>query len=539
MNHVDDTIDDGAEGSGKAAASASSSVHPAASVLAGEAADRRAIPAASTASSIADTAQTPEFGALDAVQPPESASHDASATIPGEQVGKQCSSGSETAPAEKITSAVAEALALAEEGNHDADTADAPQAELAQAQRPATAAGLPNGDSADAAESDGMLGEDESCASEGPDAPGTASSSNAAGNPPAGSGKYAGERTRAGVAEGDGGDPVNSGKPTTDARPLDRPVTDELASGADSHPSAELAADLTDQPSPTDEADLDEQAIANTEEAETTSSPAKPPLTGPDSSKIVGQQQSAVADGPDAARSAEGPGKPDKLHMVGSIPDMSAAWKAKVAVSDATQVGRAAEVLQLSATHALRSGGRAHARAARPRHPHRRTHLNCSSRHTCSACAPRNLSKHRFVMLRSAVNGSAATAPRRALPGLHDDIQVWLSRPRVMRQSWAPCTTPSHRASQRRGWTWPQSSQSGAVMSFCQAGRHLPSPMTVNHSRLQRRSYALLQACMSSPSADTVQTRPPSSQSPMARWAQDEALTRADGTILMGSAMRM
>lgn len=259
-----DTVGDGVAVSSKAHVSEGSNVQLPASVAAGEAASRLAAQVPTTVAPITDTAQSAEPAAEDVAQTPEETAADgALGIVPHDQVSEQRSDDGGDVHAEALTSAVAEALALAQDDSHDADGADAPVADLRTPQRSAAPAGLPNGDvTADANE--------------------------------------------------------------------------------DSEPTAEPAADTAEQPLPADgagaAADREPAAPDAAETAEEASSPAKPPLPRPDSDKALQQQQdqqSAAANGP---RPDEGPGSKDKLHMVGSIPDMSAAWKAKVAVSDATQV---------------------------------------------------------------------------------------------------------------------------------------------------------------------------------------------------------
>ena len=255
-----DTVGDSVRVNSETHAPEGSSVQPPAGATAGEAASRSAAQAPAIASPIADTAQAPEEPvAADVAQ---RAADGASCIASHDQVMEQRSGDGGDVQAEALTSAVAEALALARDDRHVAsDGANAPAAVLAGPQRPAALAGLPNGD-----------------------------------------------------------------------------VTADADEASD--PPAEPAADAAEQPLPADGADAAEPAAPDAAEEVTAGSPAKPPLPQPDSSRALQQEkdqqmQDSAADGP---RSGEGQQKSDRLHMVGSIPDMSAAWKAKVAVSDATQV---------------------------------------------------------------------------------------------------------------------------------------------------------------------------------------------------------
>ena len=263
--------------------------------------------------------------AAESSAPPTADAAGASHAAPLDNPSQEQSASMLPAPADSAADVVAEAIAVAD-GDAPAgdDAVEPPLAAAHLGEQPSATARLPNGavaqdlastnavdNAADAPPSDGRpVAEPASVAAEPEDRLTEAAAESPHGQP-----------GLADLLANDSGDTgIVSRKPVVG--------TTTLSSLTQLSPAA------TDKSASKEESPADgpRSSEANTGEDGAADVPGRPPLPRPDSSKALPQQQSET-DGPQAG----GLVKPDKLHMVGSIPDMSAAWKAKVAVSDETQ----------------------------------------------------------------------------------------------------------------------------------------------------------------------------------------------------------
>ena len=291
---------------GSADVLAASTEQSAADTTPGEESDPTASPAAESAAHVAEAADT-------------------SATAAHGDASHQQASGRDAAPSNPAADAVAEALAVTDDDTLAAMGACEPPTAAEPGEEPSAVAGVPNGAVAQSpARTEATVEAADEPASGGGLA---AEAARRAADPQCGPTADESPHSQLGLAdllaEDGGGKGVVNRKPgvgTTILGSLTQPPAEPGG-----QPQAGKASSA-DGPS------------SEPERAEDTATDVsgKPPLPRFDSSKATQQQQQPqpAADG----AMAGGLSKPHKLHMVGSIPDMSAAWKAKVAVSDEAQV---------------------------------------------------------------------------------------------------------------------------------------------------------------------------------------------------------
>ena len=252
-----------------------------------------------------------------AVPPAEPA--EASAAPARDDFSQQQTSVGGAEPAEDAAAAVAEALAVAGDGTPDLNGAIGPHAVAQPLEPPSGDAATPNGAIAqEPAHAAGMAEAADGPASDGAPAAEAAGGTADAERGPTGTAAES-PPSQAGLADLLTEDGI-------EARIL-KPAVGPAVLGSLTQQPRKADEDVSTAEGRSAQADPAEHAAADV--------PGKPPLPRPDSSKALQQQQQPAADGKPLLGGLQ---RPDKLHMVGSIPDMSAAWKAKVAVSDETQV---------------------------------------------------------------------------------------------------------------------------------------------------------------------------------------------------------